>query len=60
MLRGDSDVTGTVTFEQPKPFGPVTITGTLKGLDASASRGFHIQYVSLPQSNVETGTNRVI
>jgi hypothetical protein len=49
VLKGDS-ASGTVIFEQSVPFGPVTVTGDLKGLDASALRGFHIQYVVLPMS----------
>lgn len=46
VLKGDSSTGGTVTFEQSKPLGPVTVTGDLKGLDASAFRGFHVQYVN--------------
>jgi superoxide dismutase, Cu-Zn family len=49
VLKGDS-ASGTVIFEQSVPFGPVTVTGDLKGLDASALRGFHIQYVVLSMS----------
>lgn len=43
VLAGDSKVSGTVTFEQASKTGPVTVTGDLKGLDATAQRGFHIQ-----------------
>ncbi|KAH9983331.1 superoxide dismutase [Russula compacta] len=42
VLSGDSAVTGTVVFEQPSKSAPVTITGNLKSLDPSSSRGFHI------------------
>ncbi|EIM85978.1 uncharacterized protein STEHIDRAFT_98286 [Stereum hirsutum FP-91666 SS1] len=42
VLAGDSKVSGTVTFEQASKTGPVTVTGDLKGLDATAQRGFHI------------------
>jgi Cu-Zn family superoxide dismutase len=46
VLKGDSQATGTVTFEQQKN-GVVTVTGELRNLDPLASRGFHIQYVPL-------------
>jgi len=42
VLRGDSPVSGTVTFEQTAPGKPVTITGNIKGLDPNAGRGFHV------------------
>ncbi|TFY76042.1 hypothetical protein EWM64_g7970 [Hericium alpestre] len=42
VLSGDSSVSGTVTFEQASKSGPVTVIGDLRGLDASAERGFHI------------------
>jgi len=42
VLSGDSDVGGTVTFEQSTPLGPVSITGNLDNLDPSSKRGFHI------------------
>lgn len=45
VLKGDSSVSGTVTFEQSTASGEVTVKGDLKGLDPSSSRGFHIQYV---------------
>lgn len=43
-LRGDGAVTGTVYFNQTED-GLVRITGTIRGLDPNAKRGFHIQYV---------------
>ncbi|SJL07624.1 related to Superoxide dismutase [Cu-Zn] [Armillaria ostoyae] len=42
FLKGDSKVTGKVTFEQASVGAPVTVSGNLVGLDPSASRGFHI------------------
>ena len=53
MLKGDSDVGGTVTFEQAVPLGPVTVTGDLKNLDPSAKRGFHIQCVPALRAQLE-------
>ncbi|KAF7365159.1 NAD(P)-bd-dom domain-containing protein [Mycena venus] len=41
VLKGDSQATGTVTFEQQKS-GVVTVKGELRNLSPSASRGFHI------------------
>lgn len=43
VLRGDSNVKGTITFEQEAEGSPVKITGTVEGMDANADRGFHIQ-----------------
>jgi hypothetical protein len=43
-LSGNSNVTGTVTFEQSSGGATVIIKGDLKGLDPNALRGFHIQY----------------
>ena len=43
LLRGEGSVSGTVYFDQASRSGPVTVTGTLKGLDPGALRGFHIQ-----------------
>lgn len=48
MLNGDSGVSGTVYFEQASASAPVVVSGAVKGLDANAKRGFHIQYVFLP------------
>ncbi|KAH6888020.1 superoxide dismutase [Thelonectria olida] len=42
VLRGDSNVKGTVTFEQDSESSPTTITYDLSGQDANAKRGFHI------------------
>ena len=47
VLKGDSSASGTVTFTQSKPWEPVTVIVDLEGLDPSAKRGFHIQYVHL-------------
>ncbi|KAF7298978.1 Superoxide dismutase [Mycena indigotica] len=40
VLKGDSQVTGTVTFQQTS--SGVTISGELRNLDPLALRGFHI------------------
>jgi len=42
VLRGDSKVTGTVTFEQASESSPTTITYDISGNDPSAERGMHI------------------
>lgn len=42
VLRGDSTVKGTVTFEQESEGAPTTISYDLSGQDANAKRGFHI------------------
>jgi len=42
VLKGDSKVEGTVTFEQKVLGGPVHVTGSIKNMDANAQRGFHI------------------
>ncbi|EXJ79827.1 superoxide dismutase [Capronia epimyces CBS 606.96] len=42
VLRGDSKVSGQVTFEQASESAPTTITWDISGNDASAERGFHI------------------
>lgn len=47
VLRGDSDVSGTVTFHQSSPVGPVTISGELKNLEPLKKQGFHIQCVDV-------------
>jgi len=41
-LRGDSKVTGTVTFEQTSESADTTITYDISGNDANAERGMHI------------------
>lgn len=42
VLRGDSKVTGTVTFEQDSENAPTKITWDITGNDPNAKRGFHI------------------
>jgi len=42
VLRGDSKVSGTVTFDQPSESSSTTITYDITGNDASAQRGMHI------------------
>jgi len=42
VLKGDSPVTGTVTFEQTTKTGPVKVTGEVRNLDPQSKRGFHI------------------
>jgi len=42
VLKGDSPVTGTITFEQTTRTGPVKVTGELQNLDPLSQRGFHI------------------
>ena len=42
VLRGDSNVKGTVTFEQSSESSPTTITYDITGHDPSAQRGMHI------------------
>ena len=42
VLRGNSKVEGTVTFEQADEHSPTTINYEVKGNDASAKRGMHV------------------
>jgi len=42
VLRGDSKVGGTVTFEQSSESSPTTISYDISGNDASAERGMHV------------------
>ncbi|KAH7915418.1 superoxide dismutase [Hygrophoropsis aurantiaca] len=42
VLKGETPVTGTITFEQSSKDGPVTISGEIKNLDPSSERGFHV------------------
>ncbi|KAF2104141.1 copper/zinc binding superoxide dismutase [Rhizodiscina lignyota] len=42
VLRGDSNVKGTVTFEQDSESAPTTISWNISGHDASAERGMHV------------------
>lgn len=42
VLRGDSNVKGTVTFEQQSESSPTVIQWNITGNDANAERGMHI------------------
>ncbi|KAF1816512.1 copper/zinc binding superoxide dismutase [Eremomyces bilateralis CBS 781.70] len=42
VIRGDSTVKGTVTFEQAAEGAATTITYDITGNDANAQRGFHV------------------
>ncbi|OAL66725.1 hypothetical protein A7C99_2116 [Trichophyton rubrum] len=42
VVRGDSNVKGTVTFEQESENAPTTISWNITGHDPNAQRGFHI------------------
>jgi len=42
QLRGDSKITGTVTFEQASESSPTTISWNITGHDANAERGMHV------------------
>jgi len=42
VVRGDSNVKGTVTFEQENESGQTTISWNLTGNDANAERGMHV------------------
>ncbi|OCT54774.1 Superoxide dismutase [Cu-Zn] [Cladophialophora carrionii] len=42
VLRGDSKVTGNVTFEQSSESSPTTVTWDISGHDPNAERGMHI------------------
>jgi Cu-Zn family superoxide dismutase len=42
VVRGDSKITGTVTFEQASESAPTTVSWDITGQDASAKRGMHI------------------
>ncbi|KAJ5649609.1 uncharacterized protein N7484_003332 [Penicillium longicatenatum] len=42
VIRGDSKIAGTVTFEQADESVPTTVTWNITGNDANAERGFHI------------------
>ncbi|KAJ8586277.1 hypothetical protein M405DRAFT_364864 [Rhizopogon salebrosus TDB-379] len=42
VLKGDSPVTGTITFQQSSADGPVKISGEIMNLDPSSQRGFHV------------------
>jgi Cu-Zn family superoxide dismutase len=42
QLRGDSKITGTVTFEQASESAPTKITWNITGNDPNAERGIHV------------------
>jgi superoxide dismutase, Cu-Zn family len=42
VVRGDSTVKGTVTFEQESESSPTTISWDISGNDPNAERGFHV------------------
>ncbi|KAK7192078.1 superoxide dismutase [Paraphaeosphaeria sporulosa] len=42
VLRGDSNVKGTVTFEQENESSPTSISWDITGHDANAERGMHV------------------
>ncbi|TVY75854.1 Superoxide dismutase [Cu-Zn] [Lachnellula suecica] len=42
QIRGDSKVTGTVTFEQDSESSPTTVSWNITGHDANAERGMHV------------------
>jgi Cu-Zn family superoxide dismutase len=42
VLRGDSNVKGTVTFEQENESSPTTVSWDITGHDANAERGMHV------------------
>jgi len=42
VLRGDSNVKGTVSFEQADENSPTTISWNITGHDANAERGMHV------------------
>jgi len=42
VIRGDSTVKGTVTFEQADESSPTTISYDISGNDSSAQRGMHV------------------
>ncbi|KAI9828285.1 MAG: hypothetical protein M1819_006623 [Sarea resinae] len=42
VLRGDSKVNGTVTFEQASESAPTTISWNISGHDSNAERGLHV------------------
>ncbi|KAK4686573.1 superoxide dismutase, Cu-Zn family, partial [Tremellales sp. Uapishka_1] len=56
VLKGDSKVSGVITFTQEQEGGPVTVSGDIKNLDANAERGFHIhQFGDNSQGCVSAG-----
>ncbi|KAG2757974.1 hypothetical protein P692DRAFT_20824098, partial [Suillus brevipes Sb2] len=58
VLKGDSPVTGTITFEQSSADGPVKVSGELKNLDPSSQRGFHVHSLGdLSNGCLSTGSH---
>ncbi|KLO15966.1 copper zinc superoxide dismutase [Schizopora paradoxa] len=58
ILRGESNVTGKVTFAQSSSSVPVTISGEINGLDPKAKRGFHIHSLGdLSSGCMSTGSH---
>lgn len=58
VLKGDSPVTGTITFEQSSADGPVKVSGEIKNLDPSSQRGFHIHSLGdLSSGCLSTGSH---
>ncbi|RAL67429.1 hypothetical protein DID88_008184 [Monilinia fructigena] len=41
-VRGDSKISGTVTFEQANESSPTTVSWNITGNDPNAERGFHV------------------
>ncbi|KAL9103181.1 MAG: hypothetical protein Q9163_001747 [Psora crenata] len=42
VLRGDSNVSGTVTFEQSTESSPTTVSFDIQGYDGPGERGMHV------------------
>lgn len=42
VIRGDSNIKGTVTFEQASESDPTTVTWDITGHDPNAERGMHV------------------
>ncbi|KAH6646947.1 superoxide dismutase [Truncatella angustata] len=42
VVRGDSKITGTITFEQASESAPTTVSWDITGHDANSKRGIHI------------------
>ncbi|KAL0961408.1 hypothetical protein HGRIS_006357 [Hohenbuehelia grisea] len=56
QLSGNSTISGTVSFEQTRKYGPVKVTGLIRNLDPSSKRGFHVhQYGDLSDGCMSTG-----
>ncbi|KAG1765602.1 superoxide dismutase, partial [Suillus placidus] len=58
VLKGDSPVAGTITFEQSSVDGPVKVSGEIKNLDPSSQRGFHVHSLGdLSNGCMSTGSH---